>query len=184
MTVPNVITVIRILLIPLLIYLLLENRIGEALLVFFIAGFTDGLDGFIARVFHQKSRLGAYLDPLADKLLLGSSFVLLAYLGLVPVWLAFVTLLRDALILFGFGLLAAFQIPLEIKPVFSSKLNTLVQIVTVLVSMSAPYLGRPVWGHSALFVVTAVICVFSGFRYLFLGVHLWRIHRPNKGPGQ
>ena len=78
MTVPNVLTLGRILLTPLLVWLLLDGDLELALLVFLIAGLTDGLDGMIARVFNQKSRLGAYLDPLADKILLVSSFILLA----------------------------------------------------------------------------------------------------------
>ena len=111
MTVPNALTLIRILLTPLLIWLLLDYRLGQALLVFIVAGITDGLDGLIARLFHQKSKLGAYLDPLADKLLLVSSFILLAHLGLIPNWVAVITVSRDMIITLGVVTLMFHHIP-------------------------------------------------------------------------
>ena len=101
MTIPNVLTLVRIFLTPVLVWFLLDGRLTSALIVFFIAGMTDALDGLIARVFHQQSRFGAYIDPLADKILLVTSFVILGYIGLVPTWLAIIAVSRDLMILTG-----------------------------------------------------------------------------------
>ncbi|RLA89883.1 MAG: CDP-diacylglycerol--glycerol-3-phosphate 3-phosphatidyltransferase, partial [Deltaproteobacteria bacterium] len=98
MTIPNFLTILRILLTPVLVILLLEGRLSEALFVFIIAGVTDALDGLIARLYKQKTRLGAFLDPLADKLLLVTTYVILAVQGLVPSWLTVIVLSRDVLI--------------------------------------------------------------------------------------
>ncbi len=98
MTIPNFLTILRVLLTPVLVILLLEERLSEALFVFIIAGVTDGLDGLIARLYKQKSRLGAFLDPLADKILLVTTYVILAVQGLVPSWLTVIVLSRDVLI--------------------------------------------------------------------------------------
>ena len=95
--IPNLITVFRFLLVPPLVWLLLNDRFGAALVVFGVAGFSDGLDGFLAKRFHWTSRIGALLDPLADKLLLIASFVTLGWLGWIPVWLVVLVCLRDVL---------------------------------------------------------------------------------------
>lgn len=85
--IPNVITAFRFLLVPPVVILLLQERFTAALIVFGVAGFSDGLDGFLAKRYDWRSRLGSILDPLADKLLLVSSFVTLGWLGLIPAWL-------------------------------------------------------------------------------------------------
>ncbi|MDY6909942.1 MAG: CDP-alcohol phosphatidyltransferase family protein [Thermodesulfobacteriota bacterium] len=173
MTIPNLITLIRILLTPVLIWLLLDARLGEALAVFFVAGVTDGLDGFIARVFHQKSRLGAYLDPLADKLLLVSSFILLGHLDLLPDWLVVITVSRDALIVIGVLTLMFHQVPVAIHPSLLSKLTTLVQILTVMAILAAPYFSPPLWVTQGLISATAAFSVASGLHYIVYGLRLW-----------
>jgi cardiolipin synthase len=172
MTVPNLLTFIRIFLTPYLVWLLLNNRIDHALVVFFVAGITDGLDGLIARMFHQKSKLGAYLDPLADKLLLVSSFVLLGHLRLIPSWLVIIAVSRDAVILLGLMTLCFFQIHVEIKPTVLSKMTTLLQLLTVLLVLSTSVVALPAWGLSILFVSTAVLSVASGLHYITVGIRL------------
>jgi len=134
MNIPNCLTILRILLTPLLVWLLLEEKLKAALLVFFIAGLTDGLDGFIARVFRQKTKLGAYLDPLADKFLLVSTFILLGIQNLVPDWLVVIAVSRDTLIILGVLTLMFHNIPLEIRPSLLSKTTTLFQLLTLLVA--------------------------------------------------
>lgn len=176
MTVPNLLTFIRILLTPVLVWLLSERRFGQALFVFFFAALTDGLDGFIARVFHRKSKLGAYLDPLADKLLLVSSFILLAYQGLIPDWLAVITVSRDIIILLGVATLMFYQIPLDIDPSILSKLTTLAQILTVLVSLASPTITFSALSYSLLYGATAILSFLSGFHYVFRGIQMWEIH--------
>jgi len=177
MTIPNILTLIRILLTPLLVWLLLNEKLTGALAVFFFAGVTDGLDGLIARVFHQKSRLGAYLDPLADKILLVSSFILLGHLGLVPNSLVVVAVSRDLLILTGVMTLTFFQIPLEIRPSLLSKLTTLAQIVTVLVTLSQPLLAWSSWLRTSLYLLTGLLTVASGLHYTVLGFRIWEGER-------
>ncbi|NLI80665.1 MAG: CDP-alcohol phosphatidyltransferase family protein [Deltaproteobacteria bacterium] len=172
MTIPNVLTLIRIFLTPYLVWLLLDNRLNHALLVFFLAGITDGLDGLIARAFQQKSKLGAYLDPLADKLLLVSSFILLGYLGLVPNWLVIVAVSRDAMILLGLITLCFFQVQVQISPSVVSKITTLLQLFTVLFVLSSSVVNWPPWSFVPLFGTTAALTVASGVHYLLIGLSL------------
>lgn len=177
MTVPNILTLCRMLLTPLLIWLLLDSRLNEALIVFFVAGLTDGLDGMIARVFHQKSQLGAYLDPLADKILLVSSFLLLGHLQLVPNWLVVIAVSRDAMILLGLMTLMHHHISFEIKPALLSKLTTLMQLGSVLAALSSACVPLPEWGYTTLFTLTAVLSVASGIHYLRIGIGLLDFRR-------
>jgi len=179
MTLPNVITLLRILLTPLLVWLLLDHRMKQALLVFLIAGFSDGLDGLIARVFHQKSKLGAYLDPLADKLLLVSYFILLGHMEKIPYWLVIITVSRDAIIVLGIVTLMLHQLRVEIKPLVLSKLNTLLQLLTIFVVLSSVYFVPPPWGLMLLFTITAMLSVASGLHYILRGIRLWEAQRGN-----
>jgi cardiolipin synthase len=179
MTLPNVITLLRILLTPLLVWLLLDHRMKQALLVFLIAGFSDGLDGLIARVFHQKSKLGAYLDPLADKLLLVSSFILLGHMKKIPYWLVIITVSRDAIIVLGIVTLMLHQLRVEIKPLVLSKLNTLLQLLTIFVVLGSVYFAPPPWGLMLLFTITAMLSIASGLHYILRGIRLWEAQRGN-----
>src|SRR5438128_10197054 len=111
---PNALTVLRILLIPVFIGFLTYGRFMWALWTILIAGVTDILDGVIARMANQRTKLGAYLDPLADKLLLTSSFVTLSILHLVPGWVAIVVFSRDLIIVAGTPLLDLTQAPLAL----------------------------------------------------------------------
>ncbi len=178
MTIPNILTLLRVLFTPLLVWLLLDHRFGTALVIFLLAGLTDGLDGFIARVFEQKSKLGAYLDPVADKLLLVSSFILLGLVGAVPAWLVVVTVSRDVIIVLGVATLAFHQVPVEIKPTVLSKINTLFQLITIflmLVNLSVFYI--PNWIAYTLFGTIGVLCFVTVFQYILQGIRIWEIHR-------
>jgi len=173
MTVPNILTLLRILLTPVLVWLLLDNRFGWAFIVFVLAGITDGLDGLIARVLHQRSRLGAYLDPLADKLLLVSSFILLGHQGILPNWVTIIVVSRDAMIVLGILTLMFHQVPVEIKPSVLSKITTLVQLITVMTTLMAAFLPVPRFSLQALFALTALLTVASGLHYILLALRLW-----------
>lgn len=179
MTIPNILTLGRIVLTPLLVWLLLDGKLKQALVVFFVAGMTDGLDGLIARVFHQKSKLGAYLDPLADKLLLVSSFILLGHLNLVPDWLVVIAVSRDIIIVLGLMTLMFHQINVEIHPSFLSKITTLLQLLTIFLVMSTPYMLLPDWVYSILFAATAIVSVGSGVQYMLIGFSLLGAFRSN-----
>jgi cardiolipin synthase len=177
MTIPNLLTLARIFLTPVLVWFLLDGKLTPALIVFFIAGVTDALDGLIARVFNQQSRFGAYIDPLADKILLVTSFVILGYIGLVPKWLVIIAVSRDFMILIGLFTLMFHQVKVEIKPFASSKLTTLFQLITIFTMLGSALLPLPSWAYMLLFFVTAGFCVFSGASYLYAGLGLLGQHR-------
>lgn len=178
MTVPNLLTFFRIILTPLLAWLLLNNRLNHALIVFFLAGITDGLDGLIARVLNQKSALGAYLDPIADKLLLVTSFVLLGKLGYIPLWLIVVAVLRDVMIVFGLGWLMLKGIRVRIQPALVSKLTTAAQLLSVFLAMSSGLVRIHHLVFSVLFICTGVVTVASGIHYFRVGMVFLRGEPP------
>ena len=178
MTIPNLLTIARILLTPLLALLLLRNRMTAAFLVFCIAGLTDAFDGLLARGLNQKSRLGSYIDPLADKLLLVTSFLLLWNIGAIPFWLVTITVGRDLLILCGFFVLVFCRVRFEIKPLVSSKLTTLFQLGTVFTLLGKSILELPGWMYTALFVTTAGFSILSGGQYVLNGLSLLESGRP------
>ena len=169
MNIPNILTLIRILLTPLLVILLINDRFLEAFIVFTLAGITDGLDGLIARLMRQKTRIGAILDPIADKLLLTSAYVTLAIIGFLPNWLAVTVISRDVIIVFGVLILFLFQGGVEISPSVPSKITTVTQLGTIFAVFVNQELG---WLHQILFplyIFTAVVTVISGLHYMYLG---------------
>ncbi len=129
MTLANLITFLRFLLVPAVIYALIEGHTGAAFAAFIIAGISDAVDGFVARQFDQRSELGAYLDPLADKLLLVSVFLVLGLIAELPLWLVFLAVSRDLLIVCAVLLSSVMGHPVQMHPLFVSKANTAVQIV-------------------------------------------------------
>ncbi|WP_011581300.1 MULTISPECIES: CDP-alcohol phosphatidyltransferase family protein [Chelativorans] len=136
MTIPNFITLLRFLLVPAVIFALLTGEVEWAFAGFVFAAVSDGVDGFIARQFNQKSELGAYLDPMADKLLLVSVFVVLGYMGNLPLWLVVAAVSRDGLIVGGVLLSAVMDQPVAMKPLLISKANTLVQLLLAAVVLA------------------------------------------------
>lgn len=129
--IPNLICVLRIALVWPIVSALVNGRFVMALVLVAVAGFSDGLDGYLAKRFDWRSRLGGLLDPLADKLLLVSTFVALGWLGLVPVWLTAVVILRDFIIVSGGLVYQAVVGPVEPEPSRVSKLNTGAQLLFV-----------------------------------------------------
>lgn len=164
---PNLICVLRIALIwPILASISAANY-RLTLLLFFIAAFSDGLDGFLAKRFHWTSELGKYLDPIADKLLLISVFLLLTWYGLIPRWLTSIAVGRDVLI--GSGAIA-YRIgwgELRGRPMVSSKINTLLQLLYVLGIIAQQAFGEP--GPNvleALALLTLISICVSGILYV------------------
>jgi len=131
-TIPNYITIFRFILVPFIVMALLSGYVGAALIGFVI----DGIDGFIARRYNQGSELGAYLDPIADKLLLVSLFVVLGFVKELPVWLVVIVVSRDIFIIGAVLLGAVIGKPLEMHPLLVSKANTALQIVLVAVTLA------------------------------------------------
>ena len=174
--IPNIITVFRFLLVPPLVWLLLNHHYGVALIVFGIAGFSDGLDGFLAHRYGWSSRLGAMMDPLADKLLLVSSFVTLGWLGLIPLWLVAAVILRDLIIVVGALVYHWFVEYLDTAyPTLVSKLNTFAQIILVLAVMfSASIQPLPERWLEILMYSVLVTTIWSGLDYVWVwGRRAW-----------
>jgi cardiolipin synthase len=169
MTVANLITILRIILVPIFIIYMLNNRVLASLIVFIIAGVSDALDGLIARILHQKSSLGAHLDPLADKLLLMSAFVTLAIFGRIPSWLAVLTISRDVIILLGVLILYLNRYPIKIKPSLLSKATTCMQVITILIVLSNGLISVQFLKVYAVWVTT-LVTVASGLQYMREGL--------------
>jgi cardiolipin synthase len=127
--IPNIITIFRIFLVPLVVWLMLEGRMQTAFLLFVIAGISDGLDGYLAKKYGWQTELGAYLDPLADKTLLVSIFVVLGIHSHLPMWLVIAVVSRDILIVGGTLLTWVLERPIKVQPLLISKVNTVGQIV-------------------------------------------------------
>lgn len=180
MNIPNFITIIRILLVPLLVIALMEEHVSMALSIFLIAGVSDGLDGFLARVLHQKTTLGAYIDPLADKLLISTSFVTLAILDHLPGWLAVLVASRDIIIVGGVGLLllniggseTEQRRGLKIRPTIDSKVTTFIHLVTICFFIAHKYVAEYWFFNKYLIMLSALFALLSGLHYLFIGFRI------------
>ncbi len=166
-TVPNQITFLRLGFIPLFIILIDYERYGWALMVLIVAGMTDGIDGLLARKLNQKSPLGAILDPIADKLLLSSSFFVLALKGKIHWWLTILVLSRDLLLLITAAVIIIVAGYRPFPPSIYGKWTTTLQIVLVFVVVLAATVQQP-WLQPvsrALTVLVAALTVFTGFHY-------------------
>jgi cardiolipin synthase len=165
---PNAISLLRIALVAPILLLILDGRFGWALGLFFVAGFSDGIDGYLAKRFDWHTRLGALLDPVADKLLVAGTFITLAYTQHIPVWLAAVVILRDVLIVGGATAYNFVVKPVQGEPTKISKLNTALQLLFLLFVLSRAGFGWPdrisitVLGASILITV-----VISGVDYVW-----------------
>ncbi len=176
MTSANLLTILRLLLTPVFILLILYGELRLALLVFLLAGFTDLLDGLIARRFNQRSELGSFLDPIADKLLLVSSFLVLTVgadlLVRIPLWLTVAVISRDILLV-----TAVIVINLSLGkhlflPSIYGKWTTTLQLLTVLTVLASDAMAyRPPF-INGLFLATLALTVFSGLHYLLRGLRV------------
>ncbi len=165
--IPNIISLFRVLLVIPIVMLLYTELFLEALILFFIAGFSDALDGFLAKRYDWGTRLGSILDPIADKVLLVSTFVVLAVLGLLPFWLLMVVIARDVVIIIG---AVAYYLVIGhymLSPSIISKLNTVLQISLVLIIIVShaiyvlPDIVLTLWIYATLFTT-----ILSGLDYV------------------
>jgi cardiolipin synthase len=166
LTVPNIITVARILLTPIFIILLIQKHYHQALWVFVLAGISDMVDGLIARRWQQKSPLGAFLDPLADKLLMCSSFVTLSIYHLIPSWLAVLVISRDVILVLGVMLFKMVNFPVVVRPSLAGKLSTTTQIATVALVLLAKSWSVSTIPLQAWFWLTGAFTTISGLHYI------------------
>ncbi|MGE5219650.1 MAG: CDP-alcohol phosphatidyltransferase family protein [Chloroflexota bacterium] len=167
---PNCLTLIRILTIPIFLEFLAYHFYWEALVVFALGGLTDFLDGFAARWMNQQTALGAYLDPVADKLLVVSSFIMLGSIDGIPAWLAVVVVARDALIILGYGIIY-FLVDerLEVRPSRLGKWSTSLQLLTLAIALVMLHDARLLspWVLDLFIYTTAITTVASGLHYLY-----------------
>jgi cardiolipin synthase (CMP-forming) len=170
MNLPNLITVFRIFLIPVLVILLLYDFPLWALVVFSVAALTDSLDGLIARISNQQTTLGTYLDPIADKLLLLSGFITLSYLTVIPLWSAIILVSRDIILIFGTVLLYMVQGRIEITPSWLGKCTTAAQLAYVLVVLAFLTMGKEDPAMIPFLYMTIVLTVVSGLHYIFRAI--------------
>ncbi len=166
--IPNILTLTRILLTPLFVLSITWHLLGYALFVFAIAAATDALDGLLARWLNQRTLIGAYLDPLADKLLSTAAFVSLSAIGVLPVWLAVIVISRDLLIVLGIAMLKLMDIPFEMGPSNISKWTTLTQMLTICLAL----LSRDADFLLYVYDLTAGLTIVSGLQYVYRGMNL------------
>ncbi|HEX9749544.1 MAG TPA: CDP-diacylglycerol--glycerol-3-phosphate 3-phosphatidyltransferase [Methylomirabilota bacterium] len=171
MGLPNWLTILRILLIPVFVTLLVYRRAGLALLVFCLASLTDLLDGYIARSQGRQTRLGAFLDPVADKLLLTSGFVTLTWLKVIPFWITAVVVSRDVVLSIGVLVIHVAGGTVHPAPTWIGKMSTVFQMLTVLAAMASVYFQLvPVFVTKLLAWVTAGFTITSGLQYIIRGL--------------
>lgn len=174
-TIPNLLTVVRIMLAPVVVMAFIHKRVDLALAAFFIAGLTDALDGLLARILNQRTALGAMLDPLADKVLIVATILCLGILEWLPSWVVVLVIARDLIIVGGLVLVNLWGVDVRtrIHPSFASKVNTTAQIVLILLVL----VERMGWFAEprltgAMMIVTAALTVGTGFDYVMRGLAL------------
>ncbi len=183
MHLPNLLTLLRILLVPLTIWLIVADELRGAFLIFLVAGATDALDGFIAKRFGWTTELGSYLDPLADKLLLVSSYIALGMRTLLPAWLVILVVSRDVMIVSAILLSVMVGPRVVMRPLTVSKLNTVAQIGLALLVLadSGFSLGWDTF-KTVLIYLTAALTAASAGAYLWAWMR--SIHLPDSADGR
>ncbi len=164
---PNLITLARILLVPVVVWAITSGEMLVAFIVFVVAGISDAVDGFLAKHFNMTTEIGAYLDPLADKVLLVSIYVALGIAGNIPRWLVILVVSRDLMIIGAVILSWLVSKPVNIRPLVVSKLNTAAQIVfagLVLGSLGLDF--DPGWAMPVMMAAVAVLTLLSVGAYL------------------
>lgn len=172
---PNIISILRIILVFPVVWALLNDHFILALVLFTVAGISDALDGFLAKHYHWESRLGSILDPLADKLLLIASLACLSWLDLIPVWLFWMALGRDFLIVIG-GVTYHYLLgKFDLTPLWSSKFNTSLQIILVILAILEP-LWPSLTGIVNIFTWMVIASILiSGTEYIVVwGLRAWK----------
>lgn len=177
MNIPNSLTILRILLIPVFVGFMTYRQYGYALAALFCAGLTDALDGLIARMTNQQTRLGEILDPLADKLLLTSAFLTLSILHLVPSWVVILVVSRDLILMLGTVVAHVTNIAIDIRPTVLGKGTTLCQLTYVVLVTALIWRGMKIGVLFPLLVVMVVFTLGSGLHYLYRGYR--RTHESN-----
>ncbi|MBH0203892.1 MAG: CDP-alcohol phosphatidyltransferase family protein [Nitrospira sp.] len=169
MNIPNSLTILRILLVPVYVGFMTYGEYGYALAILLAAGLTDAIDGYLARKLNQRTRLGTLLDPLADKVLLTSSFISLAMLHLIPSWLVILVVSRDLILLLGTAVAHVTSTPIRVTPTILGKGTTMFQLAYVVLIVLLAWRGHDPSVLTPLLVVMVGFTLASGFHYLYRG---------------
>ncbi len=172
MNLPNSITIIRAILIPFFVDLMIYGYHRPALFVFLVACLTDALDGLIARMTNTQTHLGAFLDPMADKLLIVSSFITLAFLGPVPVWLVIIVVSRDIILTLGSLVIYFTGHSLAIRPSLAGKITTFLQLTVVTLTLVFMAYGITTHYLWTAYWITAAATIASGTQYVMRGMKI------------
>jgi len=165
--IPNLLTLLRILLVPVVVWAIAQRQMEIALAAFVVAGITDAVDGYIAKHFNQQTELGAYLDPLADKTLIVSIYLSLAIFGFIPPWVAILVVSRDIMIVGAVVLSTLMERPLTIQPLLVSKANTAAQIIFAALVLAAKGLKLDLdWAIFIAMWAVAVLTLASAGAYV------------------
>lgn len=175
-TIPNILTVFRILLTPVFVMSFISGHVQLALLIFTLAGVSDALDGALARILHQRTRLGAMLDPLADKVLIVTGFLCLGIVGWAPDWLVVLVISRDVIIIGGLGVLHFWGVDVRttIRPSPLSKVNTTAQLAFLFIVLA----GQAQWFavprvELGVVALISTLTVLTGVDYVMRGLALF-----------
>jgi cardiolipin synthase len=180
--IPNLISLLRLFLAPVVFRSIWSREYGPALLWCGVAGFTDLLDGWLARWLNVKSRTGAYLDPIADKVLLAGIYLVLGLDQAIPVWLMWIVFGRDAVMLVALSAVLIFTPIRDFPPTFWGKLSTVFQIVTALILLLVLFDTR-IFGpvtqplRTLAITLTSVATLWSALHYTFIGIQMLRRNR-------
>ncbi len=172
MNIPNILTVFRIIMVPLFVIFLIKKEFNYAFIVFIVAGATDALDGFLARYLNQRSRVGAILDPVADKLLLSASYISFALIDKIPDWLCVIVISRDVIIVGGIGVLYMLEKEIEFKPTLISKWTTVFQIASIVAVFMVNIFISVLEFINYIFISTAFLTIASGLHYSYTGLRM------------
>jgi cardiolipin synthase len=177
----NLLTIFRILIIPLFLYWIAQGRFGAALLLFFIASVSDFFDGFVARKLNQQTRLGQALDPAADKILTTASFIVMALphpnFPSIPVWLAVAVIARDVIILIGSMIVYRLTKFKDFKPTTSGKVNTFLELGLIVWFLWFNWMGRFTFILPLCYLIVLGSVIVSGASYVITGWKILRTHR-------
>jgi len=181
LNIPNILTLCRLLSIPILLAFLSKYRYTYAFYLFGLAAVTDALDGTIARLYDCKTEIGAFLDPFADKLMLLSTFIVLTLQNAFPGWLLGVLVIRDVVIVFGYLMVSFFtgeRVP--VRPTYLGKISTFLQIFCVIGALArvAARLPAYVFYWEGLLYLTLVITALSGIQYCYRGLAILATRQP------
>jgi len=171
---PNLFSISRVVLLLPFIHFLRQEDYGWAFAILVLAGLTDAADGAMARLLHQRTVLGAYLDPAADKVLMTCSYIALSSFGLLPWWLTLLVIGRDGVIVLGVLFLRLLSRPVEARPSLTSKATTCLQIATIAAPLFSLSLYPSSWLTPGLTVATAAGTVISGMQYIGRGIQTLR----------